>query len=156
MRKVVAADDESYVRDKKPLPLRLLSWERFLRLLVCKFLFHYLKISVCNATEDSTWISNSDDIVGNIFGNYAAGADNGIRADFDTGKYDAISTEPYIISDENGEGSLNFAVALYRVDWMLGSIKCAIGSNKHMISEGDHCVVHKEAIAVSKEVVSNL
>ena len=86
MRKVVAADDESYVRDKKPLPLRLLSWERFLRLLVCKFLFHYLKISVCNATEDSTWISNSDDIVGNIFGNYAAGADNGIRADFDTGK----------------------------------------------------------------------
>ena len=86
-------------------------------------IFTIQKIGICNTTKYSTWVSNSDNIIRNIFGNNATGTNNSIRTNFDARENNAISTEPYIISDGNGEGSFNFAVALYRVDRMLCGIK---------------------------------
>ena len=70
----------------------------FTLVLVCKFLFYNLKISICNAAKHSAWIANSDYIIGDVFGNDTTGANDSVRADFDTGKNNTISAKPNIIS----------------------------------------------------------
>ena len=122
----------------------------------CGFLFRNRKIRVCNAAKNAARVSNSNYIIGDVPGNHTAGADHGIGADFDTGKNDAVSTKPNIASHRNGKDAFYFAVALRGMDGMLRRVKSAIWPDKHMATKGDFGIIHKEAVTVSKEVITNL
>lgn len=60
-------------------------------------------IAVCfgNLSDYFAGIADSDDIIGNVFGDDASGADDNVLSDGDTGHDASVAADPAVISDRD-------------------------------------------------------
>ena len=68
----------------------------------------------------------------------------------------SAAAEPDIISDGDGTGKLDAFAALLRVDGMAGGVKAAVGTDHHMVAEGDLGAVEDDTVVVGIKVFAQV
>lgn len=108
-------------------------------------------VSFRDLAKYAAGISCGDGPRGDIFGDYASGADHHIVTDMNTGKDDGAAADPDVIADGDTDTVLIHGAPGFGMNRMAGGVDRYIGSKLAVVSDGDPGHIQDRAVIVGKK-----
>ena len=112
-------------------------------------------ISLSELTQRTTGIAHGHNAGWNVARDHTPRPNHGSPPYGHTGADGDIATQPAVVANGYRLGTLILGIAFLGQQRMDGGVHCAVGTNKHVLTDGDASAVHEVGVAVDEAAPSH-